>query len=189
MCQFFFPPSFPTLLSLNSNSASVKKPICPISEILHCLLPLKTRWIEQIWSKKPRQSHKPTADSQKNVAYCTTIIITICKINNQQKHNLKPFDKMTARVEPVVLTELNMADNKPSTGCLIPCTTMENCPTKVMRSCSQRECEKDRTELELHSDEAHNGPEEALFQYETHYHWYCSKDSNLNKKLSIEGST
>lgn len=31
--QFFFPPSFPAFFSLNTNSTSIEKPICPISEV------------------------------------------------------------------------------------------------------------------------------------------------------------
>lgn len=38
-----------------------------------------------------------------------------------------------------------------------PCTTMKNCPTKVMSSCAQRECEEDRTKLKLHCDKTDNG--------------------------------
>lgn len=34
--QFFVPPSLPAFSSLNSNSTSVKKPVCPISKVLHC---------------------------------------------------------------------------------------------------------------------------------------------------------
>jgi len=33
--QLFIPPSFPAFFSLHSNSTSVKKPICPIFEILY----------------------------------------------------------------------------------------------------------------------------------------------------------
>lgn len=51
------------------------------------LLPLKPRWIEHIRSEKPRQCHEPTADSNKNVGYCATFIIPICKEYHQQKYN------------------------------------------------------------------------------------------------------
>jgi hypothetical protein len=33
--QFFFPPSFPAFFSFNTNTTSVKQPICPVSKILN----------------------------------------------------------------------------------------------------------------------------------------------------------
>lgn len=59
----------------------------------YLLLPLKSRWIKQIWSKKPRKSHKPTANRKKNVRQCPTFIITICKVYYQQKHHFQSDNK------------------------------------------------------------------------------------------------
>ena len=127
------------------------------------LWPLKTRGIEDIRSKEPREDKEPTAHGEQNKWNSTSIRIPICNVNYKKQCHLKPaknqlhcsrkinspwyiqinnfnpphsfpkkknhlsfirkfhsrFGEMTSWIKPVIISKLDVTDNKASTSCSV----------------------------------------------------------------------